>query len=254
MVAIATISIVVAVIVDAAIAMVALVVVIMVLLVLLLTLLHDGSKDLGAQDLLMLIVEILVGWGVLPVASALPISKPVSLTQSFHGRSDLGGNYGLALIVAVSREVLLAAATKTINPLDLARGWSSRVLGQGLLGPTRVGSGGRLDCGTRDHGRDKRDPISGGHVLLQIQTEANPLLLALVSMIKDNLKGSMLYITRSINTLVEVRIIPLDVFLDLSIQCRKVRWTQVLTVVIYISGMKVTSDVPELRVVHVDGH
>ena len=91
-------------------------------------------------------------------------------------------------------------------------------------------------------------------MLLQIQTKANTLPLTLVGVTKDNLEGSTLYINRGINMLPEVRIIPLDVFLDLSIQCRKVRWTQVLTVVIYISGMKVTSDVPELRVVHVDGH
>ena len=72
----------------------------------------------------MTVLEILVGWVASPVVFVLPISKPVSLTQSFHGSSNLGGNWELVLPVAVNVKILLAAVTKAIAPLDLAYGWS----------------------------------------------------------------------------------------------------------------------------------
>ena len=61
MVAIATMSIVVAVIVAAAIVMAVLVVATVLLVLLLFAFLCDDSKDLNAQDLLMTVLEILAG-------------------------------------------------------------------------------------------------------------------------------------------------------------------------------------------------
>ena len=122
MVAIATMSIVVAVIVAAAIAMAALVVATVLLVLVLLVFLCNGSKNLSAQDLLVTVLGIVVGWGALPVALALPISKLVSHTQSFHSSSNLGGDWGLVLPVAVNSKVLLATATKSMPLLTLPMG------------------------------------------------------------------------------------------------------------------------------------
>ena len=72
--------------------MTALVVATIIFVLLPLAFVCDGSTDLSVQDLLITVLEILVGWGASPVAFALPISKPVSRTQTFHDSSNLGSS------------------------------------------------------------------------------------------------------------------------------------------------------------------
>ena len=152
------ISIVAAAIVTASIATAALVVATAHLVLLLLVFLHNGSKDLSVQDLLMSVPEVLVVWGVLPVSFALPITKPVSLTQRVPGSSNIGGDYAIVLLHAVNGEVLLVSAAKAISPLGLVNGWARGVLLEGLLGPARVGHSGLLGHATSGNRHNKNWP------------------------------------------------------------------------------------------------
>ena len=52
----------------------------------------------------------------------------------------------------------------------------------------------------------------------------------------------------------EVWIISFKIFLDLGVQARQIRRTHVMIVVIYIHGMQVTRNIPELGVIHIYSH
>ena len=60
-------------------------------------------------------------------------------------------------------------------------------------------------------------------MLLEVEPEADTLLLALVGVIEDDLEGSPLNITRRVDTAVEVWLFLLQVLLDLFVQPRQVR-------------------------------
>ena len=103
------------------------------------TLLLNGGCDLGLDDRLVLVAEVIIfGDGLLSVVALLGLKLVVG-TYPLDSSINLGGNFGFVLPVAVHDKVILVTASKTVATLDLSLGRAGQVLLVGLLSSARVG-------------------------------------------------------------------------------------------------------------------